>query len=64
MKFLGQDEGEFDIDRVKIALDHPGGGSRRFTRTLKTHFKTMCARSAPNTAYPSCNLSNLMKQTV
>lgn len=27
MIFLGQDEGDFDLDRVKIALDHPGGGS-------------------------------------
>ncbi len=27
MTFLGQDTGEFDVDGVKIVLDHPGGGS-------------------------------------
>lgn len=27
MKFLGQDTGEFVIDKVKYVLDHPGGGS-------------------------------------
>ena len=27
MKYLGQDTGEFDLDGVKIVLDHPGGGS-------------------------------------
>ena len=27
MHFLGQDTGEFMLDKVKIVLDHPGGGS-------------------------------------
>lgn len=27
MIYLGQDTGEFDLDGVKIVLDHPGGGS-------------------------------------
>lgn len=27
MKFLGQDSGEINIDKVKYVLDHPGGGS-------------------------------------
>ena len=27
MTFLGQDQGNFDLDGVKILLDHPGGGS-------------------------------------
>ena len=27
LKFLGQDTGEFDLNKVKIVLDHPGGGS-------------------------------------
>ncbi len=27
MKYLGQDTGEIEIDKVKIVLDHPGGGS-------------------------------------
>ena len=27
MKYLGQDTGSFNLDKVKIVLDHPGGGS-------------------------------------